>query len=108
HLNLGIALWHLGREGPALQEIEEALRLAPKNPEAKYNYASLLRTEGRKKEAVDQLRQVIALDPLYWRAHLLLSLLLKEQGLVDEAARHYLQAQQINPGVSALSGSSQP
>ncbi len=62
--NLGIALEGKGRLDDAEREYREAIRLAPRLPEAHSNLGDLLTKQGRAREAVDECRRALELKDL--------------------------------------------
>jgi len=59
--------------------------------------ASLYSREGRVREAIDRLGQILAKNPNSVGAETLTGILLEQQGRKDEAEKHYLRAIAINP-----------
>jgi tetratricopeptide (TPR) repeat protein len=53
---------------------------------------------GRRREAIEQFRAALTLDPADFPAHFNLGLLLEEQGSAEEALGHYREAVRIDPG----------
>jgi tetratricopeptide (TPR) repeat protein len=56
---------------------------------AHLNLGILYLSEGRKDEAIKQLRQAVEINPKFWRGHFELASALDKAGLLDEAAREY-------------------
>jgi len=93
---LGIAL---SVEGPqeALQPMEMAARLLPRDAEAQLNLGLTLAALGRKKDAEASLRQAVEIDPAYAKAHRNLGVMLHGQARLFEAELHLRRAQEIDP-----------
>lgn len=102
--NWAIALFHLGnkqyvkqRFGPALENLEIARRVDPRN---KYvlNLAGILEYSlGRYKEAQETFEYLIALDPGFVSAYLNLGNVLWESGNEDAALVTWKQALTVSP-----------
>jgi tetratricopeptide (TPR) repeat protein len=59
-------------------------------PEMIYlNLGLLYESQGRQREAIEALRNSVAIDPKFYRAHYQLALALESSGKLDEAAREY-------------------
>ncbi|HYT92769.1 MAG TPA: tetratricopeptide repeat protein, partial [Gemmataceae bacterium] len=87
-----------GRSDEAIANYEQALRLDPKLAPAHRNLGVALQASGRPEEALDHLRQAVALEPGNVLAHLTLARVLRQQGSrLDEAVRHGEQAVRLEP-----------
>lgn len=63
HVLRGVALQHLHRQGDARRCFEDAIRVAPENPEPYLHLAALLLETGDHRSASEPLRTAIALAP---------------------------------------------
>jgi tetratricopeptide (TPR) repeat protein len=63
HVALGMALWEAYNWTGAETEMATAVRLDPRNVEARVQYSRLLASSGRPTEALTQIRAARALDP---------------------------------------------
>jgi TolB-like protein/predicted Ser/Thr protein kinase len=98
HSWLGGALNVLGRADEAIRSMQEALRLEPDSAEAHQTMARVLwMGKGKVPEAIDHLRQSIALNPEAGYSYLQLSFLEAINGDLDaaeESARHAISLQE--------------
>ena len=69
--------------------LEEFVAQDPNDSFSRYALALELEKEGREKEALPQLQEVIARDPAYVAAYYQLGRLLVTSGIVDEAREVY-------------------
>jgi tetratricopeptide (TPR) repeat protein/mono/diheme cytochrome c family protein len=76
----------------------ETARLKPDSAAAHYNLGNVRFREGRRAEAIDELRKAIALKSDYSLAHDGLGVALYGEGKVDEAVEHYRQALAVDQG----------
>ena len=63
HLNLGRAERAAGRMDAAIAHLEEAIRLAPDDPDAEYSLGAALVAAGRPGEAISHLERALRLRP---------------------------------------------
>lgn len=94
---LAVRYLELGQVEAALEELREAIRLAPEFPDAHYNLGAAMLTQGKITEAIAAYRQAIDLDPDYAEAHNNLGVLLETVGDGPNAIAHYTRAIQIQP-----------
>ncbi|GAG65013.1 unnamed protein product, partial [marine sediment metagenome] len=97
HLNLGVALFDLGKIDEAISHYQEVLRIKPNNAEAHNNLGVAMVELGKIEAAVDHYLRAIQLEPQYAEAHNNLGNALAEQGKLNEAITHYSQALRIKP-----------
>ena len=83
--DLGALLLGLDRRA-AIPQIQEALRIAPEQPQGLNNYGAALQAEGRIDEAIDQFRHALRVQPQYLNARYNLANALLAQGKLAEAA----------------------
>jgi len=60
HTTLGLCLAKVGKLDEATQQLQEALRLAPNDPQSLYNAAVVAHLQGRETDALDQLSKALA------------------------------------------------
>lgn len=96
-LNLGKALVREKRFGEAFPHLHKALALKP-GADAHYNLGVALSHRGRPREAMDEYREALALDPDYADAHGALALLLDRAGQPRDALIHMKKAVELRPG----------
>jgi Flp pilus assembly protein TadD len=97
HLELGVALAGQGQLEPALAEARRALELGPENPAACEFLLFCLSKLGRSDEAINILRDGLAVFPYRGELHHPLGLaLLQKQDFVT-AAHHFAYAVQLRP-----------
>lgn len=95
---LGLAYAGLGQRGAALSHAEEALRLAPEQPEYEVGLAGLLLDAGRVPEALGHLQQVVQAQPRSADVRLLLADALRRAGDRERMTREYRKAIQLGGG----------
>lgn len=88
-LKLSEVLIGLGQNYEALQQCEQAVRLAPESLAALRAYGQALLLNRQEQQALEVLRQVVARDPVDWQTHGNLSKLLAERD--PAAALHHAQ-----------------
>jgi tetratricopeptide (TPR) repeat protein len=93
----------LGRRDWARPELKKLSQSAPRNPLYLYWTARLDYDDGKYAVAADGLRQAIALDPRFVKAHDNLGLCYDALGRYDEAIRSYQEAVRLNREVAARS-----
>ena len=94
---LGTAEFRAGNDGIAEQLLLRAVRLEPNDITAKRYYARALMFQLRPEEAIAQLEQVLALDPLSGESHNQLSVALKLFDRYDEASETNQRIMEISP-----------
>jgi len=89
--NLGALYDATGRKAEAEQQFLKVLAdQAYASPEkAHLNLGILYLSQGRRDEAITQLRQAVEINPKFWRGHFELATALDKAGQIDEAAREY-------------------
>jgi tetratricopeptide (TPR) repeat protein len=100
-VNSGNALRALGRVDDAVQRYEEALRLDPNLPAARFNLGGAYLQTNRFAEAADQFEQVLAIDPGNAAAHTGLGSALLLRGQTEAALGHYEAALRLDPSAKA-------
>jgi Tfp pilus assembly protein PilF len=86
-----------GRFSEALEEIERARRLDPRSLIISADRGAILYCARRNKEAIEQLRAVLEMEPNFPRAHIIVFAYVAE-GLTEEALRDVRQWQKIQDG----------
>ncbi len=95
HYSYGNALVALGRADDALTELRIAQQLDPLSNTIASNTAWALYIAGRLDEAEAQIRQVLARDPNFARAHLVLGEIYLERGKYDLAISSFQNSRQL-------------
>lgn len=105
HAGLGEAYWALYAQTRnsewtelAIQAALAGVRLAPEEPQTRYSLAVIYHGSGRISEAVEELRQVQALQPNHVDAPRLLGIMLAGQGRIDDAVAEFDRAIALRPG----------
>ncbi len=98
HNNFGTVLLEQGRNGEAMGQYREALRLRGDYPDARNNLGLVFLKQGQTDEAIRQFQETIRLTPGYSHAHNGLGLALAKQGQTGEAIREYQEAIRLSPG----------
>jgi tetratricopeptide (TPR) repeat protein len=88
HTNLGALLYRRGELKEARRHFEEALRLDPEQPEARYNFANLCEELGEHDRAVGEWYRVATACPEFADAHFNLAQALAADGAREPARRH--------------------
>ena len=104
HAGLGEAYWNQYREtndaawtSKATAAILEALRLDPAQPEVRMSLAVMYQGLGRRDEAIEELRHVIALQPQNDNPHRLWAAIHAAQGSWKEAVAEARRAIELRP-----------
>ena len=88
HINLGTALYQLGRMEEAREEFSTAVEFEPENALAEFNLGCVLEQLGNTAEAIKHLCRAIDLAPALADAHLNLALAYEKIGQAKNALRH--------------------
>ena len=96
HNSLAVVLTMDGRLQEAGRHYEEALRIAPANPQARSNLANLRLQQGRLQEAHDLLQEALRLEPDSYAIHNSLGAMLLGQGRIEQAIPHFARAISLN------------
>ena len=96
--NLGVLANRLQNYPQALAAYETALALQPDSIDARYNFALTLKSAGYVNDAVNELKKILAANPVEARAHLALGNIYAQQ-LFDpsQARREYLKVLDLDP-----------
>jgi tetratricopeptide (TPR) repeat protein len=97
HTTLGLVMAEHNRLPEAIHYYTEAIRLWPRNSQARYNLGNALRRQGKLQEAIEQYLEVLRLQPNSADAHNGLGVALADQGRFDEAISHYTAALELGP-----------
>ncbi len=97
HSNLGAALGEKGQITEAISQFQEAIRLQPDFPDARYDLGVALGKQGRTAEAIGQFREVIRLIPDYADAHDNLGSALEKESQIAEAISQFQEAIRLKP-----------
>ena len=102
--NLGLVLQAIGHWRAALEVFEKAVALAPDAPEMLANLATGQSAAGRHADAEATARKLIARDPTFAKAWLILSLALQPQGRMLEALEAATRAAGLAPDQESHAG----
>ena len=100
---LGLVLHLQGDVKGAVQQFEEAVRLAPAGgrdepaAQAHYSLGIVMAAGGRDIEAIEHLTKAVSFNAKYGQARLALGDALRRSGRFDAALPQYLEAVQVNP-----------
>jgi tetratricopeptide (TPR) repeat protein len=96
--NLGRTATADGNLGLALMAYEYALAIQPASPDARYNFALVLRQANYLTDAVNELEKVLVTYPNDARAHVALGNLYAQQMRKPAKARqHYMKVLELDP-----------
>lgn len=87
-INLGTAMYQLGRMEEALEQFSIAVEFEPENALAEFNLGCVLEQMGKTPEAIEHLARAVELAPSLADAHLNLALAYEKSGQVHNALRH--------------------
>jgi tetratricopeptide (TPR) repeat protein len=87
-INLGTAMYQLGRMDEAHEHFGAAVQFEPTNALAEFNLGCVLEQLGRTPEAISHLRHSVELLPSLADAHLNLALAYEKDGQAQNAVRH--------------------
>ena len=87
-INLGTAMYQLGRMEGAHEHFSTAVKLDPENALAEFNLGCVLEQLGMTAEAISHLARAVELLPSLADAHLNLALAYEKNGLAQNALRH--------------------
>jgi tetratricopeptide (TPR) repeat protein len=88
HINLGTALYQLGRMEDALEQFSLAVQVEPENSLAEFNLGCVHEQLGNTATAIKHLLRSVELAPSLADAHLNLALAYEKNGQAQEALRH--------------------
>jgi Tfp pilus assembly protein PilF len=94
---LGSARMAQGKLDEAIQQYEQALRLNPDHPLARYNLGNALQAKGQTDEAIRQYQEALRLKPDYAMARNNLGNALARKGQLDEAISQLQEAIRLAP-----------
>jgi len=97
HFLLARILAQVGRNAEAAWFFSTAATHAPGTPSVAMDRALALEADGRSREACEELRRTIALDPTHADSHTLLARLLLDQGDAEAALEHLRAAALLEP-----------
>ena len=97
HNALASSLINEGRFAEGVVHLQEALRIRPDYPLARFNLGVILEREGRIDEAIDQYRRTLRVRPRDAKAHTNLGAALHRMGVLEEAILHYREALRLDP-----------
>jgi len=95
--NLGVVLAQLGRQGEAVEPLEEALKINPNYLDARRNLVSVLLQLNRADGVYRHLVEMVRLDPKDAVARFNLGVCLLQQSKLEEAIARFEEAARLNP-----------
>jgi hypothetical protein len=101
--NLSVALLVAGRGDVAIPFFERAIRLEPRDAEARVNLASVLASQGDTARAIVLFREAVELkanDPSFASARYNLGLLLVREGRTSDGLAQMREAVRLNPALA--------
>lgn len=87
-INLGTAMYQLGRMEDAREHFLKAVELEPENSLAEFNLGCVLEQLGKTLEAIQHLSRAVELAPSLADAHLNLALAYEKTGQIQNAVQH--------------------
>ena len=90
HINLGVALYQLGRSEEARAEFLAAVQLDPLNGISRYNLGCVLEEQGEIDEAVEHLRRAARALPAHADVHFNLALAYEKRGERRQAREEWM------------------
>jgi tetratricopeptide (TPR) repeat protein len=90
HINLGVALYQMGRSDDARAEFFAAVQLDPLNGISRYNLGCVLEEQGEIDEAIDHLVRAARAMPGHADVHFNLALAYERRGERDLASEHWI------------------
>ena len=98
-VHVATAVIYAGRQeyGRALEALDRALEIAPRNAEAVRQRATVYQSQGRADEAEAAFKQAIALRPDDWRGYSSLGVFYLNEGRLDEAAAMFKGTLDVAP-----------
>jgi TolB-like protein/Flp pilus assembly protein TadD len=103
HGYVGWALTFDGRSDEAIQHLQQAIRMSPRDPLNGFFLAGIAAAHylaGRYPEAVEWARKAVQERPGILGGHRILCASLAQAGLIDEARAHMDRLRQLQPGIS--------
>jgi tetratricopeptide (TPR) repeat protein len=97
HINLISLYGRLGNAGGVDSHYRNAIAADPKAQEAYYNYGVFCYFSNRRKDARAAFEKTLVINEGHAGAHTNLGAILQEQGEIDDAARHFLRAVELQP-----------
>ncbi len=92
HLQVAMLLAKLNQLGEAKSEFQEYLKKRPDSVEAHYFLGTIYLAQRDFQKGMDEMNTVLKLRPDSADAHITLARVLRVQGKLDEASKHYKQA----------------
>jgi tetratricopeptide (TPR) repeat protein len=97
HRIYGRALLRAGQLGPAIEQLNETLRINPREYKA-YDYmGQVFIKQGRTNEALDAWEKALELKPDYPNAHFNIGVIVASQGKYDQAIKHFKEVLRVDP-----------
>jgi tetratricopeptide (TPR) repeat protein len=97
HYNVGTVLSQSGMWNDAIENLREAIRLAPDFVAARNNMGQALANIGQWQQAIEQYRETLRYQPDDSFLHDNLAIALSKTGQHEEAIKHHQEATRLNP-----------
>ncbi len=97
HHNLALTYARQGKYEEAIEEYEQAIKLAPRSPALYFGFGTMYMNMERYPEAIEHLRTAVSIDPSYYDAYINLGYSYGQMGQLDRATMAYRQAAAIDP-----------
>ena len=94
-LNLAIALFHDGELPTAEEAARAAVQLMPNSPHAHYVFGLILKNQNRADEAIQEFKQVLAIDPKDPMTNVQIGQVLRAQQRYDDSIPYYQRAMEV-------------
>ena len=99
---MGISQFSNGKAYQALDTLAEAFSLDPRNPQARFQRATIFSALNRPAEALSELEKVRNAAPREATVHFAIGKMLKRCGRLEEAMKSFLTAADLDPKDSTL------
>ena len=97
HYNVGTVLSQSGQWDDAIENLREAIRLAPDFVPARNNLGQAMASLGQLQQAIDQYREALRYQPDDPIVHDNIAIVLSKSGQFEEAVKHHQEATRLDP-----------
>lgn len=97
HLSLGSAYSAAGRNAEAIEELKQALTLAPNSDEAYRRLGNAYKLAGNKAESINAYQSAVSANSYYWYNHIALGGAFLKFGDSEKALQEYRRATELAP-----------